>query len=164
MKIEKREIILNLFLLNSRGQVAVVERDEDDVYEQNVLSAIILVLPLGEHPVEYAKKYIQDKGLDVKSFEMAPCLYLNRFDSEPEVDYMVLTFKMEVGNVSLVKGDKENPSIVWMDVDEFANHPKLMPEYKRSNVKRVLGGSQLFYRGYYKESDGSFNVIEWREV
>lgn len=135
MKVKKREIILDLFLINEVGQVATVVRDENDIYEQGVVSALILTLPLGEHPVEYGKNYIKSKDLEIKSFEMLPCLYLNRFDSEEEVDYLVLSFKSVVAGGKKIKGDKENANIVWMNIEGLVNHPKLMPEFKKSKLK-----------------------------
>lgn len=52
----------------------------------------------------------------------------------------------------------------WMKVDDFIDSPKLMPEFKKNEFLKLLKGKHLFYKGLYKESDGSFDVIEMRNV
>ena len=157
----KREIILNLYIFDENGDLLVVDRDENDSIEQNVVTLPILYLPIDEHPVDYIKKYLKSKKLKIKNLEMLKGIYLNKFDVEMEIDYLVFSFKIEVqGLRNEVRSDEENPNLKWMTLEEFSNHPKLMPEFRQNNFESLLEGKGLFYKGTYRESDGSFGVMK----
>ena len=161
---KKREIVLDLFVFDEDTNLLAVDRGENDVYETNVLSALILILPMGQHPVEYVKNYLSQKGLEVDFVELLPAIYHNTFDTMPNEEFLVLSFKVVVGHRDNINGDEENKNLVWMSINEFESHPKLMPEFRRSKVWKIFDGKSLFYKGHYKESDGSYDPINWQEV
>lgn len=162
----ERIIILDVFLFDQSGDMAVVKRDSTDIYEKDVVSPIILTLPIDHHPVKFLLKYMRTKELEINSLNLLPAIYQNKFDSEPDREYLVLSFtaKCQRDLNKATNSDPENKSIVWMPLTQFANHPKLMPELKRSNFAQILDGKNKFYQGYYRDSDGSNAVLGFDEI
>jgi len=159
-KVNKRIIILDIYLIDDRKKIASVVRDENDIYEKNIISAIILTLPEGNHPIDYIKKYIAKKGIKIRNkIKLLSSIYQNFFDSEPEVEYLVFSFLVNVEAIEQIEGDKENSKIQWLTLTEFQNHPKLMPEIKLSKIADILANNPIYYRGRYRDSDGSNGVI-----
>ena len=158
----KREIVIDLYIFDEHGLIAAVERDENDMYEKNVLSGGILILPHGKHPVEHIRQYLEGKSIKDQMIEMLPAIYHNTFDSTPDEEFLVLSFKAVIKHQEIITGDDQNRKFSWMTMEEFVSHPKLMPEFKRSNVQQIFEGKPLFYKGYYKESDGSYDVLNWQ--
>ena len=164
MKKNDRDIILDIYIFDQLGNIASVDRDQTDIYECDVLSMIILKLPVGEHPIEYIKKYIKQKKLSIIQLELLPAIFLNQFDSEPNKDYLVFSFKISIKKTKRMCPDFENKNIKWMPFNQFKKHPKLMPELKKNSFEQIFNGESLFYRGIYKDSDGSNSVLKWHKV
>jgi len=159
-KISKRIFILDVYLIDDKGRIATVIRDENDIYEKNIVSALILTLPGGSHPIEYIKEYLTKKGIKIRNkIKLLSSIYQNFFDSEPEVEYLVFSFLVNVETIEQIEGDKENSKIQWLTLTEFQNHPKLMPEMKLSKIADILANNPVYYRGRYRDSDGSNDVI-----
>ncbi len=161
---KKRVLILDLYLFDIEGNIAAVDRKEDDPILVNTLSMIILPLPIGHHPIKYLKEYIAKKSLHLLKIEILPALFLNTFESEKEYEYLVTSYKATVDVSTSIDGDKENQNIHWMSFADFCNHPKLMPEFKTNNFGKILAGESMFYTGHYNDLDQSNQVLKWNEV
>jgi hypothetical protein len=154
-----RDVVLNIYIFDSSGKLAAIDRKDDDIFESDVVTTPILILPTGEHPVKYIQKYLESKKIKVLSLDILPAIYLNTFDSEPEKEYLVLSFKISTTEFKTIAGDRENPTFVTMSLENFSKHPKLMPEFKKNNFLSLFSGSSVFYSGHYKDSDKSNQVL-----
>ncbi len=162
--ITQRDLIIDLYIFDTHGNIAAVDRKSDDPILGNTLSMIILTLPLGHHPIEYIKNYIQSKDLELEEFSLLPGIFLNTFDSEVENEYLVTSYKAIVKERKTTVGDNHNRNIVWMPFQDFSNHPSLMPEFKANKFQDMFEGKSMFYKGSYKDSDLSNKILSWEKV
>ena len=166
MDISNRTLIIDLFIFDSAGNLAAVFRDDHDIYLKNVVSHIILTLPIGQHPIKYLKNYLTTKNLTTGQIELLPAIYQNFFDSEPENEYLVFSFKISLTSDPLptIIGDPENPTIKWLSLTEFDTQPNLLPELKSGDYKKILENKAKYYTGIYQDSDNSNRVLQFEEL
>lgn len=162
MSTTRRELILDIYLFDQQGNISFASRDDKDIYILNADTPIILNLPLGKHPIKYIQDYLATKGLNLIKVDLLPAFFQNIFDSEPEVEYLVTSYKVVVDKFpENISGDKENPNIKTSSFEEFKNNPQLTSEFKTGGFEELLKGKGKYYSGTYRDSDGSNAVISF---
>lgn len=157
-----QKIVFDLYIFNDKGELLVNSSSVSVKFNSKSLRPIIIYAKQGKHPLKQVKEYIKSKNLVLKSIEFLPSLLLNKFDTEIDVDYLVLNFKIEIMDNTLTWkwiSDDMNQNVTWLDLKTFSSSTNLLPEFKDELFLDILKGKEVHYSGLYKESDGSNDVI-----
>jgi hypothetical protein len=156
-----KNIVLDLYIFNQSNQLLVNSSSASTAFNSNSLRPIIVYAQKGKHPIEQIKEYIAAKNLKLASINFLPSLILNKFDTEMDEDYLVLSFKVIIETKDFVWiEDEMNKSAIWTDLESFSTDSKLLPEFHDKLFLDILNGKEIHYSGVYKESDGSNDVIQ----